>query len=689
MAVCAHGQDNVVVRDTLVSSQDSLLTTDSLMVDSTIVIEKEIDPFLDLPVVIIGSKSVLRKDTLPANGIYNWRYRTDDGELYRVPVDTVDTHLLLYNPMFKNSISNTYLGNLGSPYITNIISQRDYSDDFLFKRSFKAYMWTPERFRFFNTRDPYTNITYMNGGSKRQSEEMLAIQFSRNAGEYWNFTGQGEVLFGRGMYADQSTKDQNYAFTTSYIRDKYHMHLILSSSTLENFENGGFTDDRYISDPYSITDARGVRSPEDFPTNLTGVDSRLKNKFIHFNQKYYLGRYTYTGDDSSAIFYRPFAGIVHTFHYENSEKAYSEKTANKGFYDSRRLLIDSLITRDKATEQLLTNTLGVYWEEGATDWSKFGLGAFIGHRYTGNTNKSGHHLPKEKWFTSADTLAYNYSDTTFNDVWIGAKLFKHRGEKLFFNSVASYYVIGRRETDYRLSSDLKLIFSKSDSTYLFLNFNHEKKSPDFFMEHYYSNHFYWDNNFESSFHFDFEARLELEKIGVSLSGKYTKEIDPIYFGENATPEQSFGQGVNVLELGLKKSFKMGHFYLDNHFIYQKSTNESIMPVPDLAVYAQWYYRNTFFTVLDLSVGFEGRYNTAFYAPAYMPATSQFYLQREVMVGNSPIINPFINFHLKRMRFFVKMYHANQGLGELNYFSAPHYANNPRYIKYGLSWNFYD
>lgn len=690
-AISAYGQDSLMIADTLIMSQDSLSLSDSIAVDSAIVIEKEVDPFLSLPVIITGSKSILSKDTLPANGIYNWKYSADDGELYRVPVDTIDTHLFLYNPIFKKSISNTYLGNLGSPYISNIISERDFSDDFLFKRSFKAYMWTPERFRFINTRNSYTNLTYMNGGSKRQSEEMLAIVFSRNAGEYWNFTGQGEVLYGRGMYANQSTKDQNYSFLTSYIRDKYHMHLILSSSTLENFENGGFTNDLYISDPYKVTDSRGTKTPEDFPTNFTNVDSRLKNRFVHFNQKYYLGRYQYVDEDSSSIAYRPFAGIVHTFHSETSEKDYNEKTAAKKFYEafSTIPLIDSVRTRDKATEQLLTNTLGVFWEEGATDWSKFGLGAFVGHRYTRNSNKSGHHLAPEAWYTSADTLAYNYSDTTFNDVWIGAKLFKHRGDQLFFNSTVSYFLFGRRETDYRITGDLRYNFNKDDSTFLSLLFNHEKKAPDFFMEHYYSNHFYWDNNFESSFRFDFQARLDIKRLGISLSGKYTKEIDPIYFGENATPVQSFGEGVNVLELGLGKLFKLGHFNFDNRFIYQKSTNESIMPVPDYAVYAKWYYRNTFFKVLDLSVGFEGRYNSAFYAPAYMPATSQFYLQNEVEIGDAPIINPFINFHLKRMRFFVKMYHANQGIGELNYFSAPHYANNPRFIKYGLSWNFYD
>lgn len=94
-------------------------------------------------------------------------------------------------------------------------------------------------------------------------------------------------------------------------------------------------------------------------------------------------------------------------------------------------------------------------------------------------------------------------------------------------------------------------------------------------------------------------------------------------------------------------------------------------------------------VLLTQVGVDCRYHTAYYAPAYMPATGQFHNQDAVMVGNYPFMNAYANFHLKRMRFFVMYAHVSRLFAEPRYFSAPHYPMNPAMLKVGLSWNFYD
>ena len=65
-------------------------------------------------------------------------------------------------------------------------------------------------------------------------------------------------------------------------------------------------------------------------------------------------------------------------------------------------------------------------------------------------------------------------------------------------------------------------------------------------------------------------------------------------------------------------------------------------------------------VLSVQLGADVRYFTKYNAPAYMPAIQNFYLQPEegkVEIGGYPIVNV--------------------------------YAINPRVLKFGLSWNFYD
>ena len=86
------------------------------------------------------------------------------------------------------------------------------------------------------------------------------------------------------------------------------------------------------------------------------------------------------------------------------------------------------------------------------------------------------------------------------------------------------------------------------------------------------------------------------------------------------------------------------------------------------------------------------YFTEYYAPDYSPALGQFVQQNQkdkVAIGNYPIASVYANFLLKQTRFYVKYYHANEGLGNRNYFLVPHYPTTQGALWLGLSWNFYN
>jgi hypothetical protein len=91
----------------------------------------------------------------------------------------------------------------------------------------------------------------------------------------------------------------------------------------------------------------------------------------------------------------------------------------------------------------------------------------------------------------------------------------------------------------------------------------------------------------------------------------------------------------------------------------------------------------------MQMGVDVRYHTAYYALSYMPATGQFHVQDRVKIGNYPVMNVYLNVHLKRTRFFVQGYHINQLFMKGDYYSMPYYPINPATFKMGLTWNFYD
>lgn len=158
------------------------------------------------------------------------------------------------------------------------------------------------------------------------------------------------------------------------------------------------------------------------------------------------------------------------------------------------------------------------------------------------------------------------------------------------------------------------------------------------------------------------------------------------------PEQKSGS-LQVLSASLNQDFKLGIFHLDNEVTWQKSSDQTVLPLPDLSLYHNFYMQFKLAKkVLSVQLGADLRYFTKYNAPAYMPAIQNFHLQPtddQVEIGGYPIVNVYANLHLKRTRFYVMMYHVNQGMSRPNYFLSPHYPINPRVLKFGLSWNFYD
>ena len=164
------------------------------------------------------------------------------------------------------------------------------------------------------------------------------------------------------------------------------------------------------------------------------------------------------------------------------------------------------------------------------------------------------------------------------------------------------------------------------------------------------------------------------------------------YKNNAVVKQD-GSNIQVLTAMWQQKFKAGIFHLDIEGVYQKSSNEDVLPLPELSAYANLYLKTALVkNVFNVELGADARYFTKYYAPDYSPVMGQFYLQNpneKIEIGGYPMINVYANLQWKRTRIFVMMYHINQGSGDSNYFLAPHYPINPKMLSIGISWNFFD
>jgi len=73
----------------------------------------------------------------------------------------------------------------------------------------------------------------------------------------------------------------------------------------------------------------------------------------------------------------------------------------------------------------------------------------------------------------------------------------------------------------------------------------------------------------------------------------------------------------------------------------------------------------------------------------MPATSDFYVQGNQIIGDYPHVDLFFNTQLKRAQLFLKYEHFNARWSGYHYYTTPNYPALGRSFKFGISWNMFD
>jgi hypothetical protein len=177
--------------------------------------------------------------------------------------------------------------------------------------------------------------------------------------------------------------------------------------------------------------------------------------------------------------------------------------------------------------------------------------------------------------------------------------------------------------------------------------------------------------------------VELKSTGTKLSANVTSIQNYVYIGTDGMPKQ-YGSNLQVITGRIKQDFHVRAFNWENEAAYQVSSDQNIIPLPDLSIYSNMYLKFRLAKVLMVQLGADVRWNTSYYAPYYEPATQQFQNQEELKVGGYPLMNAYINFHLKQARFFIMAYNLSQKFADPKYFSLPHYPLNSMIVKMGIS-----
>ena len=155
----------------------------------------------------------------------------------------------------------------------------------------------------------------------------------------------------------------------------------------------------------------------------------------------------------------------------------------------------------------------------------------------------------------------------------------------------------------------------------------------------------------------------------------------------------YGGNINLLTAQIRQDFRLGVLNWENILTYQSSSEERILPVPALNLFTNLYLKFKIVNELSVDLGADAYFFTKYYAPDFAPQINQFAVQQNddsrVKIGGYPYVDVYANMHLKHTRFFVMFSHVTAGNFTKDYFLAPHYPQNSRVFRVGLSWNFFN
>ena len=721
-------------------------------------------------------------------GIKTWTVSRKFGDRTPVQVDTL-SHMFM-NTIFTTGLRGEYntTGNLGAPRINRIFIDRPETEQFIFTQPYDYFVTPVETFQFTNTLSPFTNLTYNTAGNRTNGEDHFTAKFGVNAGKRIGVGFKFDYIYGRGYYQNQSTSHFDYTMYGSYLGDHYQAHLLFSTNHQKVTENGGITNDAYITHPESFDDTyttseiptvleqnwnrndtqhiflthrynigfnRKVKmSEEEIKARKFAIESMKENEALLekelaskkarregrvFDEEKFDNKQTYSGrpddakiagdepadsltnniSDRIAITdatadslltaekkneadtawmkneYVPVTSFIHTMSFDNYNRIYQayktpENYYADDFYNAADFVRGDSIY-DKTSHFRLQNTFAISLLEGFNKWAKAGLKAFA------SSDLRHFVLPN----TEGGTTTYNEHSLS-----IGGQLQKTQGRTLHYDVVAETWLTGEDAGQLKIDGSIDVNFPVfGDTVTLRAKGFFHHLNPTFYYRHYHSRHFWWDNDDLSKIiHSRVEGVFTYRKTRTSLRVAVDELKNYTYMAMSYDIDNEFNRtgnkvsiaqksgAISLFTVSLSQDFKLGPLHWDNVITYQKSSDNDVIPLPDINIYSNLYLRFKIARVLKCDLGADIRYFTKYYAPDYSPALGQYAVQTgnvRVKTGNYPLVNAYANFHLKRTRFFVMMSHVNGGSGSKEYFLTPHYPLNGRIFRFGLSWNFFN
>ncbi len=617
------------------------------------------------------TKKEKKKDDYPMK-VNVWTLGKDLSPVdYKLDEDTALHLFQVYDKNEKQSISTTNLGNMASPYISNVFDDRPINkwNSIIFFNSLNDFWNVPEKTKYYQVNHPYTWLYYVTAPKSRK-EQIVDFTHTQNVNSKFNWAFNIKLDGSAGRLSHQQTRLVSFAPNISYRGKHFSLYTFYKFNKFQIQENGGI-----LKDSIDLNNKR-------FNTKMDKSDSYWGYRHWGLVSEYSLGTtdFKIINDSTRTEIYTPRIAFNYTFDFEKQFRSYTDgdmdSTVFDHFYQNVPATYDSIFFRR------VTNKFQLKICEGQLMGFSPGIRGAIG-------------IEHETYHNLANYIEKNYSEQNQN-TFFEAGIFKNKSRSLYLSGDFKQYLTGAKSGDTELNGKLgyKLFKHNSDTVnaYLDASVDFYNLEPTYFEKHYSSNNFKWDNKFSKSKIIRIGAEFGMPQWHFKVSASNYMLTDYIYFNSKAVPMQDNGN-ITVQTVKITKDFFVWHVRFANRFVWQHSDKNEILNLPDFALYHSTYFE--FFLVpkvLLTQIGGEVRYSSEYDAYGYSPATSVFYPlgdKAELKAGNYPIINAFFNMKIKGVLMFFKWEHINDGMIKDYYAATDCYPITDFHFKFGILWRFGD
>ena len=628
-------------------------------------------------------------DSLQYKRLVTWKHDRLYNSMEVFEWDTTANYHFYDYPFMRNDVGASWLGMPGSAVQQYNWFERDKETSPSFYQPLESWTYTADNLTQFNTKTPYTELEYSGNllSNKTLASDNFRVTTTQNILPSLNVAAEMKRYGGAGILKNEKTSNSNYFVSGNYLGERYLAHAGFIYNKYTRQESGGVQDSYWIRD--TLVDVREI------DVNLASASNRNKKMTLFYDQSYripfdFIETLRHRGDTSwvkaDTVNTNITTGFIGTStEYTTYTKKYVDNTDArlKTFYHDN-FYINPNKSADSLRTMRLENRIFVRLQPWKEDAFVSKIEGGVGNRF------------QTFYLQNPDEVLYKNSTQRWNSFYAYAGAEGMLGRYFQWDATGLVNFAGQEAGDFYVKARAKVSFypfrrDPKSPISLTARFETRLQEPDFYQQHFYSNHFKWDNDFSKTSTTRIEARLDIPRWKLHAQVGYALLANNVYYDTLAVARQNTTP-MSVLSAALTKDFAFGPVHLDNSALLQISSNQEVLPLPLLALNLRWYLQ---FNIVDpkvvqMQIGANVRFNTLWYAPAYNPVAGVFHLQNEEKYGNTPVIDVFVNMQWKKCCIFLKMENIGKGwpMRDRDYFTAHHYIQAPAMFKFGISWPFY-